>query len=231
MRSNREILTGGERYTKKKGAKFGVDEVVFDKDSRKEFLTGFHKRKVERKKRAVKHAKEQERLERIAERKKMREQEEKEIAKRLGEINRIENVEDHEEWDGFAAQSESSDDEAPKGILQKKQTYKVEDTDILGDAVVGDETTVTVQEMENPYIAEITLRSLEAVAKANNVDLNRSDKILDESIKRAKNYAVICGVAKPEKKPKKKFRYLTKTERRDNARKQKLSKMKSRARN
>ncbi|KAM9918356.1 hypothetical protein OXX80_012988, partial [Metschnikowia pulcherrima] len=47
-RSNRDILTGGSKYRNKQAKKYGVEEVVFDKNSRHDFLTGFHKRKVER---------------------------------------------------------------------------------------------------------------------------------------------------------------------------------------
>lgn len=69
-RTNREILTGGKKYAQKQAKKYGVDEVVFDKDSRQEYLTGFHKRKLQRQKKAQDYNKEQDRLARIEERKK-----------------------------------------------------------------------------------------------------------------------------------------------------------------
>nr|7NAF_5 Chain 5, Ribosomal RNA-processing protein 17 [Saccharomyces cerevisiae BY4741] len=70
---NRQILTRG-----KQSKKFGTDEVTFDKDSRLDYLTGFHKRKLQRQKKAQEFIKEQERLRKIEERQKIR-QERKEV--------------------------------------------------------------------------------------------------------------------------------------------------------
>ncbi|PRP81964.1 putative protein required for cell viability Rrp17 [Planoprotostelium fungivorum] len=53
-------------------AQSNVPEVKFDPDARKEFLTGFHKRKLERRQEAMKNIKEKQRLEKIEERKKIR---------------------------------------------------------------------------------------------------------------------------------------------------------------
>ena len=72
-----------------------------------------------------------------------------------------------------------------------------------------------VESLDNPNTVD-TEEKLQQLAKLNNVNLDKSDQILEKSIERAKNYAVICGVAKPNpiKQKKKKFRYLTKAERR-----------------
>ncbi|KAM9897940.1 hypothetical protein OXX69_010074 [Metschnikowia pulcherrima] len=249
-RSNRDILTGGSKYRNKQAKKYGVEEVVFDKNSRHDFLTGFHKRKVERQKKAKKFHEEQDRLARIEERKQIREQKQKEFESKLEELNEAKNLdvaeilkqEQEEDWKGFEGGGEKSadqneeagqdsDDEPVKGILQKRQVYKIDNPESLGDAVVDEETTVTVEALENPNFARVGLSSLDLVAKSNNVNLSKSEEVLEKSIERAKKYAVVCGVAKPEpkqKQKKKKFRYLTKTERRENNRKAKLSKLKSR---
>lgn len=255
VRSNREILTGGKKYAQKQAKKFGVDEVVFDKDSRHEYLTGFHKRKLQRQKKAQEYNKEQERLARIEERKKIREEKKKDIETQLQkfndtvkEITQFDDSEDDDSqdedkegengsWDGFGDDDSAQDqDESskpkidlPKGILQHKEVYKVDENQLLPDsnAIIDDETTVTVESMENPAAPNAEILNLEAIAKANNVDLQKSDKVLDNSIKRAKNYAVLCGVTKPsskEKVKKKKFRYLSKAERRENTRKEKSKK-------
>ncbi|KAF5208702.1 putative ribosomal RNA-processing protein [Clavispora lusitaniae] len=249
-RTNREILTGGKKYQQKQAKKFGVDEVVFDKESRQEYLTGFHKRKLERKKKAQQYYKEQERLAKIAERKETREEQQRTFEEQLKQLKEAKDLSigfeeekdgsgaseevENDEWTGFddekSNESETSEDDAPvKGILQKKQVYKIDDPESLGDAVVDDETTVTVETLENPHALSLTQTTLEAVARANNVNLNKSEEILEKSITRANKYAVVCGVAKPKAK-KKKFRYLTKSERHANNVKAKMSKLKSRKR-
>lgn len=243
-RNNREILTGGKKYIQKKIKKNGVEEVVFDKGSRVEYLTGFHKRKLQRQKKAQETIKEQERLARIEERRKIREERQKDMEKQLAELKEnakiigaggyeLEeemgaNEQDDEDWQGFddkKEEEEAQDEDKYKGILKRKEVYKL-DEDIRLDlpAVVDEETTVVVESLENPAITRIQNTNLEALAKANNVNLEKSDEILEESITRAKNYAVLAGVTKPpvkEKQKKKKFRYLSKAERRENNRKAK----------
>ena len=53
-----------------------------------------------------------------------------------------------------------------------------------------------VESLDNPNTVD-TEEKLQQLAKLNNVNLDKSDQILEKSIERAKNYAVICGVAKP----------------------------------
>ncbi|CAI5756729.1 unnamed protein product [Candida verbasci] len=240
--SNREILTGGKRYITNKAKKHLVDEVVFDKDSRKEYLTGFHKRKLQRQKNAQEFHKEQERLAKIAERKQLRDERKQDLENQLQqfknnieEINAINNSEegneeeDDDEWTGFDEGNEeekgveNEEDSEPKlkGILHHTEIYH-KDNDIIngnGDAIINDETRVTIESLDNPN--QPKLITTEDIAKANNVNLNKSEQILEKSIEKAKNYAVLCGVSKPEPKKKKKFRYLSKTERRENTRKEK----------
>lgn len=269
-KTNREILTGGGKYRQKQVQRFGVEEVVFDKDQRKEYLTGFHKRKVERQKKAKKFHEEQERLAKIEERKQEREARKREFEERLLGMKEAKNIDLSEilkqetsddstdqkktkkgdkktaakykaqdksgdavndsldDWRGF---EEDENLEPLKGILQRKEIYKLDNPLALGDAVADEETTVTIELLENPLLANVGHSSLDIIARSNNVILNKSEEILEKSIERAKKYAVVCGVAKPQvKTKKKKFRYLTKTERRDNNRKIKLKKLKSRNR-
>ena len=58
--------------TKKRKIQHAVEEVTFDKDARAEYLTGFHKRKLARKKHAQEINEEKERLARIEMRKQVR---------------------------------------------------------------------------------------------------------------------------------------------------------------
>lgn len=271
-RPNREILTGGKKYIQKQNKKHGVDEVTFDKDSRQEYLTGFHKRKLQRQKKAQEYHKEQDRLARIEERKRLRDERKKDLQTQLQKFNesvkdvtsydnsddeydskkgkfQVENDSDSDsdgdgenedqqvdeqtgesdEWEGIKDNEPSTNHQHPKGILQHREVYQIDDPTQFEntDAIIDDDTTVTVESVDNPIMTNIQRLNLEARAKANNVNLEKSHEILDKSIKRAQNYAVTAGVSKPSTKErikKKKFRYLSKAERRENNRKQKEKK-------
>lgn len=257
-RRNREILTGGKKYAQKAAKKHRVAEVVFDKESRTEYLTGFHKRKLQRQKKAQEYNKEQDRLGRIEERRQVREERKKDMENQLEQFNKTmvdithlddSDAEDKEDgWTGFdkkaMADSDSESEQEPeeqeiqeplKGILHHKEVYTLDkSTELLplSSAIIDDETTVTVESLDNPVLVRDQAANLEAMARANNVNIEKSEEVLDSSIKRAKNYAVVCGVAKPgpgdKKQKKKKFRYLTKAERRENTRKEKTKSFKKR---
>lgn len=201
-RKNRQILSRGQKYKQKAARTHGATEVVFDKDSRLEYLTGFHKRKLERQKKAQEFAKEQERLARVEERRKQREQRRSEMEQQLesaraamaGSLDSDGDAGEEDSWHGF-----SDSEEGVRPILKRHQD-------------VYDDATVEIETLEpNDNFAYL--------ARMNNVALERSEKVLDDSIDRAKKYAEFLGVADKPKQKKKKFRYLTKAERRTNQRK------------
>ncbi|KAK6200069.1 nucleolar protein 12-domain-containing protein [Scheffersomyces amazonensis] len=262
VKRNRDILTGGKRYADKAAKKHAVEEVVFDKDSRVEYLTGFHKRKLQRQKKAQEYIKEQERLARVEERKQIRDERKKDMEEQLKQFqdtvkkistlddSDIEDEDKDEEWNGFGDgetdkatdDEENEDDEEErkeskkplKGILHQKEIYTINKEEISsyeignGNAIIDEETEVTVESLDNPVIASARQASLEALAKLNNVNLEKSEEILEKSIHKAQNYAkVVQSHEKKQKQKKKKFRYLSKAERRENTRKER-SKNKSR---
>ncbi|CAH6721153.1 ribosomal RNA-processing protein 17 [[Candida] jaroonii] len=230
VRTNREILTGGKKYIQRQQKKFGVDEVVFDKDSRQEYLTGFHKRKVQRQKKAQEYIKEQDRIARVEERKRLREERKKDLETQLKQFNS--NVlqvssDDDEDWDGFGGDKDDSEAEKSEEEEQEQnsivnEVYHVEPEIVEeSQAIIDDDTTVTIEAVDNPLMTNI--QDLQEKAKANNVDLSRAQEVLQQSIKRAQNYAITVNGKdnnKDKDRRKKKFRYLTKTERRDKVRKE-----------
>lgn len=225
VRTNREILTGGKKYIQRQQKKFGVDEVVFDKDSRQEYLTGFHKRKVQRQKKAQEYIKEQERIARVEERKRLRDERKKDLETQLKQFNS--NVlqvssDDDEDWDGFGKDEDSEEEEDEKEPENQvvNEVYHVSPELVEeSQAIIDDDTTVTIEAVDNPLMTDI--QDLQEKAKANNVDLSRAQEVLQQSIKRAQNYAItVNGKDKDKDRRKKKFRYLTKTERRDKVRKE-----------
>jgi len=137
-------------------------------------------------------------------------------------VNNDKHNEEYEEWEGFnddcgEGEEGTEEDKAnkAKGILKRIYAAQANEDE-------GTEVTIEDVEMNN---------NLEEIAKLNYVNLQKSKKVLDESIDRAKKYAVIAGASSVPKKnvqKKKKFRYLTKTERRANNRKARDNKRKSR---
>lgn len=105
---------------------------------------------------------------------------------------------EYEEWEGF-----QDDEDIPKGILKKREVY----TSSNG---AHDETEVVIEDISNG--------SLEEIAKANYVNLARSKEILEKSIERARRYAIIASEP-PQTVKRRKYRYLSKTERRQNQKK------------
>lgn len=186
-------------------------------------MTGFHKRKVERKQKAAEKAKEKAHKERLEERKRIREERKSVIASDLKRFEQAmkeiqhgvsDNEEDGEEktnskkeklmsddssdfsdWDGIKDTTKSN------GILRKKQRY--EDDEGI--------TTVTVEDLD-PEESQHGIDSF--------VDLGRSEEVLKQSLARAQYAGNMMERSKVVQQKKKKFRYLTKTERKQNVKKE-----------
>lgn len=263
-RANREILTGGRKYKEAKRSKNRVEEVTFDSESRVTYLTGFHKRKVERKKNAQKHAEDMAKKERIEERARIREERKEQVRKKLEEmkaalvLNPFLNREDQDEpfvetgrnhgkksveWDDDEAEDEAwggikdddeeeeSEEESEEGSnsvksILKKQIYEIDNV----DAPVVGHSEVVIESLDNPNSATtVEPIDLTTIAEHMHVNLDKSGEVLDESLLRAKKYARLMGVSekppsmeKPKVK-KKKFRYLSKAERKVNTMKERSS--------
>lgn len=207
-RSNRQILSRGKNYASKQQKKFGTEEVTFDKDQRLDYLTGFHKRKLQRQKKAQEFNKEQDRLAKIEERKNVKAERRQQLDEKLRNFKEgldldsdieLENENENEdaeaeEWNGFAS---DDDENKTKPILK---------------TVYADDTSVSIESLEPND-------NFEYLAKKNNVKLDEGGKVLDQSITRASKYAKFLGIKDSDEKPKqkkKKFRYLTKNERKSN---------------
>lgn len=271
---NRELLSGGKRYKESKKLKHRVNEVIFDKEKRKDYLTGFHKRKVERKKKAQEYLEEQAKKDRLEERARIREERKLQVQKKIAEmkeamelnpfldkedleenekdeenensesendINKgdesndfIENNTDvkfsddeNEEWKGIDNKDKGGRNKT--GIL-KKQIYEIDNA----DAPVSGKSEVIIESLDNPNSFD-----LESITKKMNVDLSKADEVLNSSITRAKKYARLMGMSDPteekedvankiRKPKKKKFRYLSKTERKMKNMKEKSKSLKRR---
>ncbi|KAI8143521.1 nucleolar protein 12-domain-containing protein [Fennellomyces sp. T-0311] len=86
---NTDILTAGSKaYAKKRKRKQQtVERIDFDPAQRKEYLTGFHKRKVERKKKAQEKYQERARQEKIRDRAALKAERRRQMEERLADVN------------------------------------------------------------------------------------------------------------------------------------------------
>ncbi|KAI9754211.1 MAG: hypothetical protein M4579_004808 [Chaenotheca gracillima] len=101
--------------TKKRKKTSAVEEVTFDFGAREEYLTGFHKRKLQRAKFAQDVAAKKEREEKLEDRRKLREGRKEEARQHVETVNAMlrraakenessddETSSEYEEWDGFS---------------------------------------------------------------------------------------------------------------------------------
>lgn len=148
-RSNTDRLSHGKKIAahKKQLKSLRAEECTFDPTARAEFLTGFHKRKVERRNKAALKNKEESRASRLAMRADLREQRKRELAQRveayeaaLGLVDSNGGLDeggddDDASWSGF------SDDDGTKAPA-KKGIWEVNEFD------EGDRTVVVqIEEM------------------------------------------------------------------------------------
>ncbi|KAL5317954.1 hypothetical protein ACEPPN_015058 [Leptodophora sp. 'Broadleaf-Isolate-01'] len=191
-----------------------IEEISFDNDARADYLTGFHKRKVQRAKRAQEEAVKKGREERVEMRKQLREERKQELEEHVDAINAAlraagdpdvaDSSSDSEAWGGI------SDDESPPkttpaaAVIDHEEQYISEDEDKY--------TTVTIEAVD------VTKEGLHRVADADGDE---------DEWKGKKQYAVKetgddNGKKKWPKKPRKqKFRYESKVERKATRMKQK----------
>lgn len=229
--TNRQILTQGDRsYAKKKTSQFGVDEVSYDADNRKEYLTGFRKRKLQRKEKAQEFHKEQARLDRIAQRKKLRDEkkgdQEKERVRMVKAMKDIERArsgyfssddekDKNGDEDGSSSEEEDSDDE--EGQNGDKKTVKKSkksstDEDDFSDWEGLDKPGV-LKKQKKKFVdkeGKKTTVTIEAVSLDSDdesshpqhpyVDLSKSEEVLQESLDKAGLAAVYSGMAEPRVK-------------------------------
>ncbi|MCJ1442286.1 MAG: hypothetical protein MMC23_002779 [Stictis urceolatum] len=191
-----------------------LEEIPFDFAAREEYLTGFHKRKLQRAKHAQEQAAKREREERIATRKALRESRKAEVEKHVHEINAV-----LKEQQGLPESDDSESSEAWDGI-EEPAVVNHEDEYIDEDKY----TTVTVEEVD------ITK---EGMRKVRTGDSDEDSEEEAEGKQSKPNESV--STSKPKrtwtkdrpagpKKKKKKFRYESKADR-------KVTRMKERSSN
>ncbi|KAK2065659.1 nucleolar protein 12 [Colletotrichum caudatum] len=201
--------------SKKRKAVSAVEEVNFDFDARQDYLTGFHKRKLQRVKWAQEQAAKKAREEKIELRKQLKEERQREVEDHVKAVSAILeeaqaansdgdeeiNAEDFEEWDGI--------EEAPK---EQTDVVDYEDEYIDEDRY----TTVKVEAISVTRDGLEKLHNDSDEAEADSQDESKAAKRVDDKTTTTK--------ARKEWPKKKKFRYETKLERSLGAKKAKAKK-------
>lgn len=215
--SNVQRLTRGDRkYAAKKKAA-SVPEVKFDQDSRKDFLTGFHKRKLARQAEAKRKAEEMNRAERIAERQRIRDERKAAINMGMERLKEAESIIENSAGSNGSARSktrfakDNSDSEEEQG----------EQPDEFNGFEDGEEASGILKRQSKYGDSEVTVEEINLDPY---VDVGRSEQVLDEATEKAQNYAKYVEQiearqqqeeeAARKQQKKKKFRYLPKSERR-----------------
>ncbi|KAI9164386.1 rRNA binding [Blastocladiella emersonii ATCC 22665] len=213
MSSNWDVLTRSSRtWTSKRKTKAQDLEITFDDTARAEYLTGFHKRNVERRNKRVAHAKAMERKERNQQRTEKR-RAFVELARQMeGERNAPENP---------SLSDDEHDEQANEGESQQQRKPKKEIASFANDEL---ETTVTVTEMSLGNDLPLTAILEEARAK---LQESLEDEENDDKSDGDED-ATVSGFAAPKsddaaahkKKHKKVFKYESKKERKEERKKQ-----------
>ncbi|KAJ8059314.1 hypothetical protein OCU04_012275 [Sclerotinia nivalis] len=193
----------------KKKRKFDhkIEEINFDLSAREDYLTGFHKRKVQRVKRAQEEAEKKAREERIVMRKQLREERRAELNEHVKAVNALlQDVDekfdggDGDEWGGIDDEDEEEEKDVQEEVVDHEEEYIDEDK----------YTTVTIEGIE------ISKEGIKRTA-----DEDDSDDGIDEARGKVTKQEEKVKKVWPKKPRKKKFTYESKAERKVTRQKQK----------
>ncbi|KAH0541922.1 hypothetical protein FGG08_003642 [Glutinoglossum americanum] len=219
-----------------KRRKNGTVEVVFDPSARVEYLTGFHKRKLQRIKHAREEAAKREKSERATERKRLRELRKEELKSHVEAVNALLRQQvDRDKSDNSGGEEDDDDEQEWAGLGDlgddKPAPIDHEDEYIDEDRY----TTVTIESID------ITKSGLYNSTLADSGPEERGSVSIDAATTKEKGISagkradgrLLSTKEKPSTKPKakKKFRYLSKGDRKVARMKERLgNKAKAKAR-
>ncbi|KAI6090856.1 nucleolar protein 12-domain-containing protein [Hypoxylon rubiginosum] len=203
--------------SRKRKAQHTIEEIKFDNDSRADYLTGFHKRKLQRAKNAQEQAARQARQEKIELRKQIREGRKKEVEDHVQNVKAI--LKQAQEA-GYVG-GEASDEETEEwGGIQDAPALEPVDHE---EEYIDEEryTTVTIESV-NVSKDGLSSSKPEEDSGDENEETVGKDGTQPPPGSKEKN--------RPPKQKKPKFRYETKSERQLNQRKLKAAKIRRKPR-
>ncbi|KAK2800034.1 hypothetical protein FQN50_008273 [Emmonsiellopsis sp. PD_5] len=190
-----------------------VAEIVFDTDARQDYLSGFHKRKLQRAKHAQEIAEKKAKEEKREQRRKIREDRRAEFERAIEEnkaMMREINSTAADSEDGSSSGSEEDEDEEWEGIAEPPPV------DYEAEYIDEDKyTTVTVEELDP---SKEGLRKAhdgegEGGGESGGEEVEKKKEEEGSKLKKKRPWANKNNTDKPKRK-KKKFRYENKAERR-----------------
>ncbi|KAI9139466.1 nucleolar protein 12-domain-containing protein [Paraphysoderma sedebokerense] len=209
---NWSLLTKGSQiYAQKRQKKQEKSEIKFDEDARKEFLTGFRKRKQERKRKAQEFVKQQERLERN-ERRRMKREAVAEMARKMQ--RKMEGLDS----DGFDSDEDAKYmDDVDQVAFSEKDTLTTVTT--ITDMDLNDDGFANVwNEESNEQGPKDVSKSAIKKVETQTAKVDSVEEEIENLLKSSRKSEKTAG--------KKKFRYESKRERKLTASKQKMKKIK-----
>ncbi|KAH6686677.1 nucleolar protein 12-domain-containing protein [Plectosphaerella plurivora] len=199
---------------KRKKTEPTIEEVNFNFDAREEYLTGFHKRKVQRQKWAQDQAAKREKDEKLQARKQIRQERAREVEEHVQSINKLlqeaqaansdddQEIEgkDFEEWDGI--------EETHEKVIDFEDEYIDEDKF----------TTVKVEAVS------VSRDGFEKIYDSDNSQDKEEDEEKDAAEKTEENKEASKKKEWPKKQKAAKFRYEQKFDRQNEAKRQRAKK-------
>ncbi|KAI1853481.1 hypothetical protein JX266_001465 [Neoarthrinium moseri] len=207
--------------SRKRKTTHAIEEINFDQDARQDYLTGFHKRKLQRTKKAQEEAAKRERQEKLDTRKQLREGRKREVEDHVDHVNKL--LREAARAGGVSDQEGSDDDEADEWDgLPDAPTPAPLDQAIDHEEEYIDEDKYTSVTVESVSVSRDGLHKPEEEPSSE----DEAERVRREA--EARVAAEREKAARPPKKKKPKFRYETKHERSITNKKQKIKKAKAR---
>ncbi|KXJ93165.1 nucleolar protein 12-domain-containing protein [Microdochium bolleyi] len=202
---------------KKRKATHSLEEIKFDFDARSDYLTGFHKRKLQRIKTAQEEAAKRERQEKIELRKQVRDDRKREVEEHVSSVKTI--LREAERAGNLSAEDESDADDNDDDDNEDKEAWGgIEDPVTNKDIIIDHED----EYIDEDRYTTVTVESVTVSKDGLNKPAAEED-LEDEAAQRTRETAAAGekkDKARPPKKKKPKFRYETKIERQLSRRKQ-----------
>ncbi|OTB05805.1 hypothetical protein M426DRAFT_21540 [Hypoxylon sp. CI-4A] len=196
---------------KRRKAQHSLEEIKFDNDARSEYLTGFHKRKLQRIKNAQEQAAQRARQEKIEYRKQVREGRKREVEEHVQNVNAI--LKQAQEAGYVGGEEGTSDGD-------------VEEWGGFGDTPVLEPVDHEEEYIDEERYTTVTVESVNVTKDGLSSSKPEEDSgEEDQETAEGKSQYPPGSKEKPKlpKKKKPKFRYETKSERQLSQRKQKAS--------
>ncbi|KAI2623286.1 nucleolar protein 12-domain-containing protein [Hypoxylon sp. NC1633] len=199
---------------KRRKVQHSIEEIKFDNDARADYLTGFHKRKLERIKNAQEQAAKRARQEKIEFRKQLREDRKREVEEHVQSVNAI--LKQAEQAGYIGAEDTSDKDGSTEEWGGFQDTPALEPVDHEEEYIDEERyTTVTVESVNVSRDGLSSSKPEEEPSEDDEETAGRSDSHPPQGSKET---------TKQSKQKKRKFRYESKSERQLEQRKQKAAK-------